>query len=42
LECQDQADFVYLHWIKTSNDDVKGGDMALTGISQIDDIFVTG
>jgi hypothetical protein len=42
IECQNQADLVYIRWIMASNTDVKGGSVTATGISKIDDITVTG
>jgi hypothetical protein len=41
-ECQNQSDSVYIRWIMTSNTDIKGGTVAATGTSKIDDIIVTG
>ncbi|MDO9257389.1 MAG: T9SS type A sorting domain-containing protein [Bacteroidales bacterium] len=41
-ECQNQSDSVYIRWIMTSNLDIKGGTVAATGTSKIDDIIVTG
>jgi uncharacterized membrane protein len=41
-ECQNQAELVNIRWIMTSNIDVKGGNVAATGITKIDDIVVTG
>ena len=41
-ECQNQSDLVYIRWIMTSNTDIKGGTVAASGTSKIDDIIVTG
>ena len=41
-ECQNQSELVYIRWIMTSNTDVKGGNVAATGVTKIDDIVVTG
>jgi hypothetical protein len=42
IECQNQSDLIYIRWIMTSNTDIKGGTVAATGTSKIDDIIVTG
>ncbi len=40
--CQDQPNMVFIRWIMTSNTDVNGGNVTATGISKLDEIFVTG